>query len=118
MRKKNMLKYENIATVVISVDLHNDYSIISMARWDKENQRYYVSLYIKQNDTDILDLIEKQENMEFNSDIKSIRKDMAQHITTLFANGFFKYYIDRYEYAQKCHDFGEDHYEQERILSK
>lgn len=113
-----MLKYENIATIVISVDLHNDYSIISMAKWDKESQKYLVSLYIKRNDIDMLDLIEKQEDITFNSDIKTIRNDMTQYITTLLTDGFFKYYIDRYEHAQKCHDFGEDHYDKKGTFIK
>lgn len=109
-----MLRYENIATVTISVDLKNDYNIIAMANWNKDKSNYNVTLYIKRNDIDILDLIEKQENVEFDSDTKSIRTDIAKYITTLLTEGFFTYYINRYEYEQKCFDKGNELFEKER----
>lgn len=84
-----MLRYKNIATVTISVDLQNDYSIIAMANWNKEKASYSVTLYIKRDDIDILDLIERQENIEFESTIKTIRSDIANYITELLTNGFF-----------------------------
>ena len=31
---------------------------------------------------------------------------MANHITEQFNKGYFKYYIDRYEYQQKCFNIG------------
>lgn len=111
-----MLKYTNIATVGISVDLHNNYSILVFANWSKENNHYEVIFYIKRNDIDLLELIEKLENVSFqNSDSKSIRTDIANYITTLLSDGFFDYYINRYEYEQKCFDKGNDIFEMERL---
>lgn len=111
-----MLKYKNIATVGISVDLHNNYSILAFANWNKENNHYEVIFYIKRNDIDLLELIEKLENVSFqNSDSKTIRTDIANYITTLLSDGFFDYYINRYEYEQKCFDKGNDIFEMERL---
>lgn len=110
-----MLKYKNIGTVVISVDLHNDYHIIAMANWNKENNNYNATLYIKRKDVDILDLIEPQENVEFDSDSATIRTDIAKHITTLLSDGFFNLFIDRYEYEQNCFDKGNEFFEKERL---
>lgn len=111
-----MLKYTNIATVGISVDLHNDYSVVTFVNWNKENNRYEATFYIKRNDVNLLDLIEKLENVSFqNSDPKSIRTDIANYITALLSDGFFNYYINRYEYEQKCFDKGNEIFEKERL---
>lgn len=111
-----MLKYKNIATVGISVDLHNNYSILAFANWNKENNNYEATFYIKRNDIDLLELIEKLENVSFqNSDSKTIRTNIANYITTLLSDGFFDYYINRYEYEQKCFDKGNDIFEMERL---
>ena len=112
-----MLKYTNIATIGISVDLHNNYSVIAYANWNKDNNNYEVTFYIKRNDIDILELIENFENVPFiNSDFKSIRVDIANHITTLLSDGFFNYYINRYEYEQNCFDRGNELFEKEQLL--
>lgn len=111
-----MLKYTNITTVGISVDLHNNYSILAFANWNKENNDYTATFYIKRNDINLLELIEKLENVSFqNSESKSIRTDIANYITTLLSYGFFDYYINRYEYEQKCFDKGNDIFEMERL---
>ena len=40
---------------------------------------------------------------------------MANYITEQFNNGFFNYYIERYDYQQKCFEKGNEFYEDERI---
>ena len=111
-----MLKYTNIATVGISIDLHNDYSILAFANWSKENNCYETTFYIKRNDIDLLELIEKQENVLFvNSNAKSIRTDIADYVTTLLSQDFFTYYMNRYEYEQSCFDKGNEFNETKRL---
>lgn len=111
-----MLKYKNIATVVISVDLHNDYSIVAFANWNKELNLYESSLYIKRDDIDILELIESCERIQLeNSDSKSIRTDIATWITDLNNRKFFDYYINRFEYEQVCSYKGFEFVEKERL---
>lgn len=111
-----MLKYTNIATVGASVDLHNDYSVVTFANWNKENKCYEATFYIKRNDVNLLDLIERLEKVSFqNSELKSIRTDIANYITALLSDGFFNYYINRYEYEQKCFDKGNELFEKEQL---
>lgn len=111
-----MLKYKNIATVGVSVDLHNNYSIIAFANWNKELNLYESSLYIKRDDIDILELIESCERIQLeNSDSKSIRTDIATWITDLNNKKFFDYYINRFEYEQVCSYKGFEFVEKERL---
>ena len=60
-----MLKYNNIANSVISVNLHNNYSIIAFAKWEFKTEKYSVSLYIKENTIDHLDLLDDYKNIIF-----------------------------------------------------
>lgn len=110
-----MLRYEKLAYATISVDLHNDYSVIALINWEQENAKYHVSLYLKRNDINMLDLIEKAEDIIFDSNMKSIKLDVTKRITELLSSGFFDYYVRRYEYEQKCFDRGNDLFEQERL---
>lgn len=93
-----MLRYENIANMTLLVNLHNNYSIVAMVKsnYKEEVDSYNVTFYIKRNDIDILDLIEKQENVNFDSNSKTIKTDIVRYITTLLSDGFFDYYIERY----------------------
>ena len=47
-----MLRYEIIANVGISVDLHNNYTVVALAKWNKEKEYYLATFYIKQTDID------------------------------------------------------------------
>lgn len=113
-----MLKYKNVATVVISVDLYNNYSIVALSNWNKEFNLYETSLYIKRDDIDILELIESCERIQIeNSDSKSIRTDIATWITNLNNKQFFDYYIARFEYEQECSCKGFELVEKERLCN-
>ena len=101
-----MLRYETEANVTVSIDLQNGYSIIAMARWDNEKKKYYSTLLLHENTVSKWDLIEEATNLEIDSDMKTIKRDMAQYVTDLLTDGFFKKYIDRYEYELKCFDRG------------
>lgn len=115
-----MIKYKNVATVAISVDLPtnhaNKYSVTAFAQWNKEKSCYEVTLYLKRADIDILELIEKAEKVLFETaTASSIRGNIASYIEKLISDNFFSYYIDRYEYEQKCFDRGNDLFENEGL---
>lgn len=109
-----MLRYETEANVIVSIDLQNGYSVIAVARWDNEKKKYYTTLRLRENTVEKWDLIEEAANVEVGSDIKTIKRDMAQYVTNLLTDGFFKKYIDRYEYELKCFDRGFEIIEKER----
>ena len=46
---------------------------------------------------------------------KIINKAILKHVATLLSDGFFDYYINRYEYEMKCFDVGNNLAEKERL---
>lgn len=109
-----MLRYEIIANVGISVDLHNNYEVVALAKWNKEKENYLATFYVKQTDIDHLDLMDEHVEIEFSSDVKSIRYDMVKYIEILVNNGSIQKYIDRYKYELDCIDKGTAMFEMER----
>lgn len=114
------LKYEkfNNSNDVIIIDLHNGYTVIAIKSWNQDEKKYTVQLMLKDNTVDKWDLIEKAESLEFNVDYKIINKAILKHVATLLSDGFFDYYIQRYEYELKCFDIGNEIAEKERISDK
>lgn len=110
-----MLRYETINRYTIEVDLQNDYKVIALARWHNNEKKYYITLMIHEQSVDNWSLIEKAERIQLKSDVKSIKKDMAALVTDFLTEGFFKEYIERYEYELKCFDRGNELFEKERM---
>lgn len=108
-----MLRYEIIANVGISVDLHNNYTVVALAKWNKEKGSYLATFYIKQTDIDHLDLMDDHIEIEFSSEIK-IKNDLVKYIEMLIERGNVQRYIDRYKYELDCIDRGTAMFELER----
>ena len=102
---------------ILSIDLHNNYTVIAIKSWNPDEHKYTVQLMLKENTVDKWDLIEKEESIEFNVDYKIINKAILKHVATLLSDGFFDYYIDRYEYELKCFDRGNSIIEKERLAA-
>lgn len=105
---KKRLKYENYhgCEDIITIDLHNGYTIIAIKSLDKEKDIYCVELRIKENTVDKWDLIEKVERLEFKTN--KINSVILKYVSTLLDKGFFNYYIERNEYELKCFDIGNE----------
>ena len=104
-----MLRFENEGNA-ISVKLpKTDYTVHMMAAYDKDNKIYNTKMYIERNDVNDLSLI--KDDCKLKSGSKAIRYDMANYITEQFNDGFFDYYMDRYEYQQKCFTKGLQYFE-------
>lgn len=106
-----MLKYNFLGNSVISVDLKNGYSVIAISKWNKDEEIYRTSLYLKGDTYDILELIEEKENIKIYSDKKSLFVNLSKIITGYFVNGFFNKYIARYEYMMECFNKGNEFFE-------
>ena len=115
----NKLTYENYRGCkdIITIDLHNDYTVIAIKSWNPDEHKYTVELRLKKNSVDKWDLIEKAESLEFNVDYKIINKAILKHVATLLSDSFFDYYIDRYEYELECFDRGNSIIEKERLAA-
>ena len=110
------LTYENYRGCkdILTIDLHNDYTVIAIKSWVSNEHKYVVQLMLKENTVDKWLLIEKAESLEFTVDYKIINKAILKKVATLLSEGFFDYYIDRYEYELKCFDIGNEIVEKER----
>ena len=103
-----MLRYEIIGNVTLKINLHNGYAVIAIAKWDRNTEKYFVSFYLQDTGHNInhFDLMEDFENIEFESDVKSIKTDIASFIATLLSEKTLDKYISRYKYEQDCFDVG------------
>ena len=116
----NRLEYKNYRGCkdIITIDLHNDYTVIAIKSWNPDEQKYIVEFRITEKSIDKWDLIQEMESVEFNVNYKTINKAILKHVANLLSEGFFDYYIDRYEYEIKCFDIGNEIAEKERLGDK
>ena len=103
---------------ILLIDLHNGYTIVAIKIWNSDKHKYIVELRIKENTIEKWDLIEKAEALEFDADYKIINKAILKQVSNFLSEGFFKYYIDRYEYENKCIEKGNEIYENEILDEK
>ena len=111
------LKYEkfNNSNDVIMIDLHNGYSVIAVTGFDAENRIYNTTLFLKDNTIDTWKLVEQADKLEFRANQNTINSAILKKVSEFLNEGFFDYYIQRYEYEMKCFDIGNDLEESERL---
>lgn len=111
------LKYEkfNNSNDVITIDLHNGYTVIAITGFNTENRVYTTTLFLKDNTVDTWKLIENAEHLEFHANQNAINYAILKKVSAFLDEGFFNYYIQRYEYELKCFDIGNDLEESERL---
>lgn len=102
---------------IITINIHNGYTIIAIIGKD-ENDTYDVQLMLKENTVDKWDLIEKAEHVIFCNTVKNIYSAILKTVATYLQEGFFDYYINRYEYELKCFEIGNELEEQKRLGEK
>ena len=114
------LKYEkfNNSNEVITINLHNGYSVIAVTGFDTKNGVYATTLFLKDNTIDTWKLVENAENLEFHANQNTINSAILKKVSEFLKEGFFDYYIDRYEYELKCYDIGNETVEKERLGDK
>lgn len=114
------LKYEkyNNSNNVITIDLHNGYSVIAVSGYSIERELYTTILFLKDNNIDTWKLIEKAECLEFNATNQTINMAILKTVSKYLEEGFFDYYIKRYEYETKCFDKGNELLEKRKFCNK
>ena len=115
MQKLKYEKYRN-SNEIITIDLHNGYTVIAISTG--ENSSYITTLFLKENTIDTWKLIENAENLEFHANNKTINSAILKQVSTFLEEGFFDYYIQRYEYEMKCFDIGDEIKQKERLGDK
>ena len=111
------LKYEKInnSNEVITIDLHNGYTVIAITGFDAENKVYITTLFLKDNTIDTWKLIEKADKLVFHANNNTINSAILKQVSTFLDEGFFDYYIQRYKYEMNCFDVGNNLAEKERL---
>ena len=111
------LKYEKFynSNDVITIDLHNGSSVIAVRGFNAEYGVYTTTLFLKENTIDTWKLIENTENLEFHANQNTINSAILKKVSEFLNEGFFDYYIQRYEYELKCFDIGNEIFEKERL---
>lgn len=112
----NKLTYTRLGDSVIAIDLKNGYTVIALYGWYKGT--YYSRFLLKDNQIDNWSLIEKLEKVNFEkANYNTIRSAILKYVAALLDENFFDYYVKRYEYEVKCFEFGNEHYEKEKLGS-
>lgn len=120
MRKNNMLRYKNVPSIEFDLkyDYDADYSIKADFVYSKTTGEYYVTLHIRNNQIQQWNLMEKFENIIFDSDVKTIKTDIADYVINLIEEKELDYYMSRCEYEQECFDRGNSLFEKERLAGE
>lgn len=105
MGKLTYQKYKGLENI-ITIDLQNDYTVIAIISKDEETNKHNITLFLKENTVDDWKLIQNAENIELDGNVRNINAAILKHVATLLHDGFFDYYIDRYDYELKCFDIG------------
>ena len=110
------LKYKRFMNTdnIITIDLHNGYTVIAIIGKDETNT-YDVCLMLKEDTVDTWNLVEEAEHLTFNATSHTIYSAILKTVGTYLQEGFFDYYIDRYEYELKCFEIGDELAEKERL---
>lgn len=110
----NKLRYEkyNNCNDVLIIDLHNNYSVVSITGYNKNTKKYEVMLFLKNNSIDDWKLIEIPK-LELFANTSTINSAVLKQISALWEDNFFDYYIKRYEYEMKCFEVGNNTLEKE-----
>ena len=111
------LKYEKVnnANNIISIDLHNGYSVIALSGYSSDRNCFIVTLFLKENNIDTWKLIDACENLEFAVSENKLGSAILKTVSDYLQEGAFDYYIDRYEEELKCFDIGNGFLENKRL---
>ena len=110
-------KYKNCEDI-LSIDLHNGYTILAIKSWNRNNHICIVEFRIKENSVDKWDLVNNAENLIFHVNRNTINSTILKQVSTFLEKGFFDCYIKKYEYELKCFDKGNDFFEEKRLGGK
>lgn len=116
-----MLKYENKGyTIEIKLPEecgYKGYSVECRYQYDKQKQKYSLSMWLKANGIDERFKIDSQEiDTQYISGTKeNIRQNICRIVEQASLSGYFDHYIQRYEYEMRCFNIGNDIVEKENL---
>lgn len=117
MKRLTYQKYKG-SDNILTIDLHNGYTIIAIKSWNKDKQNYNVELRLKENSIGKWDLIDDAENLVINANYKTINLAILRRVSDFVKAGLIDYCIQLYEYELKCFERGNELFERERLSKK
>lgn len=118
-----MLRYTNKGYTV-EIDLpsnkgrgDNGYAVECRYKYDKESEKYLLSMWLRRKDIDDKFKIEYQkiDTQLISATRDTILEYICRIIEQADSKGYFDYYIERFEYTYKCFDHGNDFFERESL---
>lgn len=116
-----MFKYSNKG-YTIEINLpeeygYKGYSIECTYQYDKEKEKYLLSMWLKRNDIgDKFKIDSHKIDTQYISGTKeTIKQNICRIVEQAVLSGFFDYYIESFEYTCKCFDKGDEIFEKERL---
>lgn len=100
---------------IITIDLHNRYTIIAIKTWNHDKKCYMVEFRLTKDNVDRWDLIEESETVKFNSNYKTINLGILKYVSNKMKIGFYDFYFKRFDYELKCFEVGNDIEEEKRL---
>ena len=112
-----MLRYENKGYLIEVKLPESDYSVLCRYKYDKNKDKYSLSMWLMRNDIDDTFKIDSQEvDTQYISGNKDTIKDnILKIVEQASESGFFDEYVERFEYYMKCFTKGNNFYEDERM---
>ena len=94
-----------------------NYSVECTYRYDKKEEKYSLSMWLKRKDIPNRHAIISQEiDTQFISGTKeTIKKNICRIVEQALISGFFSPYIQAYEYTYACFDEGNALFEKQRV---
>lgn len=119
-----MLRYKNegsLITIPLPGKYQKDrYVVECRFVYNKENDNYLLSMWLRRSDIDDKFKIDGQkiDTQVVDGTRRTIKINICHIVNQLSRNGFFDYYVDRFEYTYACFDRGNELFERESMDSK
>lgn len=96
---------------------YEGYSVKCTYKYNKQKEKYCLSMWLKRDDIDDDFKIDSQEiDTQYISGTKeTIESNICKTVEQASLSGYFDYYIERFEYTYDCFDRGNELFEQERL---
>ena len=112
------MRYENNG-YSIEINLtgkYKGYSVECQYQYDKEKEKYILSMWLKRNDIDNRFRIDSQkiDTQYISGTRETIRLNICRIVEQACAMNFFDQYIEEFEYLYECFDRGNEVLEKER----
>ena len=114
MERLEYKKYKGLENI-ITIDLHNGYTIAAIRTFDKETQKYIVDLFLNDNQIDNWKPINSCQNIMIESNRNRINSMILKQVATLLHEKCFDSDIQKYKYETRCFDIGNTELEKERL---